>query len=89
MIRKLLLAIAVFVVSMGFAFAQIDVNKATPAELDSVKGIGPKLSQVIVAERSKGAFKNWPDLQKRVKGIGNKNAARFSQAGLTVGGKAY
>lgn len=89
MIKKLLLAITVFIVSMGFAFAQVDANKASPAELDSVKGIGPKLSQTIVAERSKGAFKNWPDLQKRVKGIGKKNAAKFSQAGLTVGGQAY
>lgn len=89
MLRKLLLGIAVFVASIGFAFAQIDANKATQAELDSVKGIGPKLSKTIVAERSRGAFKDWTDLQKRVKGIGKKNASKFSQAGLTVDGNPY
>ena len=33
------------------------------------------------------AFKDWPDLVDRVGGVGAGNAARFSQAGLTVAGK--
>ncbi len=76
----------------AFAFAAhaaVDVNKATQAELETVKGIGPKLSDKILAERQKGAFKDWSDMVVRVGGIGGGNAARFSQAGLTVGGAEY
>ena len=71
------------------AFAATDVNKADQAELEAVKGIGPALSQRLLDERKKGAFKDWPDLVERVKGIGRGNAARFSAGGLTVNGSAY
>jgi competence protein ComEA len=65
----------------AFAFAAhaaVDVNKATQAELETVKGIGPKLSDKILAERQKGEFKDWSDMVVRVGGIGTGNAARFS-----------
>ena len=71
------------------AFAATDVNKADQAELEAVKGIGPALSQRLLDERKKGAFKDWPDLIERVKGIGSGNAARFSAGGVTVNGSAY
>jgi len=87
MIRKLLFAVAAMVACMGMAFAQVDVNKADQAALDSVKGIGPAKSKAILAERSKGEFKDWPDFEQRVKGIGEKNAMRLSEAGLMVNGK--
>jgi competence protein ComEA len=74
---------------MGFAFAQVDVNKADATALDSVKGVGPAMSKKIIDERSKGGeFKDWADFQKRVKGVGDKSAAKLSQAGLQVNGKA-
>ncbi|OFJ50037.1 DNA uptake protein [Janthinobacterium lividum] len=74
---------------MGFAFAQVDVNKADQAALDSVKGIGPSTSKAIVDERSKGgAFKDWADFESRVKGIGPKSAMKLSEAGLQVNGQA-
>jgi len=88
MIRKLLLAVAAWMVCMGIAFAQVDVNKADAAALDSVKGIGPAKSKAILEERSKGEFKDWPDLEKRVKGIGEKNAIKLSEAGLQVNGRS-
>lgn len=89
MIKKLLLAVATLIATMGFAFAQVDVNKADQAALDSVKGIGPAKSKQIVAERSKGGeFKDWADFEKRVKGIGAKNALKLSQAGLQVNGQS-
>jgi DNA polymerase III alpha subunit len=89
MFKKLLLAVATLVATMGFAFAQVDVNKADQAALDGVKGIGPKTSKVIIDERTKGgAFKDWADFEKRVKGVGKKNAVKLSQAGLTVNGQA-
>jgi competence protein ComEA len=43
----------------------------------------------IVAERKKSEFKNWDDFITRVKGVGDKNAAKFSAEGLTVGGASY
>lgn len=87
MIKNLLLAVAVLVASTGFAFAQVDVNKADAAALDGVKGVGPSMSKAILAERAKGEFKDWGDLQGRVKGLGDKKAARLSEAGLVVNGK--
>jgi competence protein ComEA len=89
MIKKLMLAVAMMIATMGFAFAQVDVNKADAAALDSVKGVGPKMSKVIIDERTKGGeFKDWADFEKRVKGIGPKNAKKLSMAGLQVGGKS-
>ena len=71
------------------AFAAVDVNRASQAELESVKGIGPGLSGKILDARKTGAFKDWGDFVGRVAGIGPGNAARFSQAGLTVGDQGY
>lgn len=71
------------------AFAAVDVNQASQAELESVKGIGPGLSSKILAARKASSFKDWNDLVDRVSGVGPGNANRFSQAGLTVAGKAY
>lgn len=85
MLKKWLLAIGSVLV-MGTAFAEVDVNKADQAALDSVRGIGPTMSKAIVDERKKGNFKDWNDLQARVKGIGDKSSDKFSQAGLTVNG---
>ena len=75
--------------SLVAAFAAVDVNKATEAELDSIKGIGPVTSKLIMSERKKENFKNWDDFISRVKGVGPKSAADFSAAGLTVSGTSY
>ncbi|WP_226941488.1 ComEA family DNA-binding protein [Janthinobacterium violaceinigrum] len=89
MFKKILLAIATLIATMGFAFAQVDVNKADQAALDSVKGIGPVTSKAIVDERAKGgAFKDWADFESRVKGIGPKSSVKLSEAGLQVNGQA-
>jgi competence protein ComEA len=80
------------VILAAFAFAAqaaIDVNQASQAELETVKGIGPGLSGKILSARQAGAFKDWADLVDRVGGVGPGNAAKFSQAGLTVGNAAY
>ncbi|MBB3223290.1 ComEA family DNA-binding protein [Pseudoduganella umbonata] len=88
MLKKLLLAIAAVVATMGIAFAQVDVNKADQAALDSVKGIGPAKSKAILDERAKGEFKDWADFEQRVKGVGEKNALKLSEAGLQINGKS-
>jgi competence protein ComEA len=71
------------------AFAAVDANQASRADLETVKGIGPGLSAKILEARKTAAFRNWDDLVERVGGIGPGNAAKFSQAGLTVSGAAY
>ena len=71
------------------AFAAVDANKATQAELEAVKGIGPSIATKILDERKKGSFKDWGDLVERVKGVGEGNAAKFSADGLTVNGTAF
>ena len=80
--------IAAFFAAMSIfaAFAAVDVNKATEAELDGLKGIGPVPPRVIISERKKAEFKNWDDFVNRVKGVGEKSAAKFSAEGLTVNG---
>ncbi|WP_180132351.1 helix-hairpin-helix domain-containing protein [Rhodoferax sp. BLA1] len=71
------------------SFAAVDVNKATAAELDGIKGIGPGISTKILDERKKGNFKDWTDFMDRVQGVGEGNAAKFSKEGLTVNGEAF
>jgi competence protein ComEA len=89
MFKKLFLGVAAFIATMGFAFADVDVNKADQAALDGIKGIGPKTSKAIIDERKKGGdFKDWNDLETRVKGIGEKSAAKLSANGLTVNGQS-
>ncbi len=73
----------------GHALAATDANQANRAELESVKGIGPSLAGKILQAREAGTFKDWGDLVDRVAGVGPGNAARFSQAGLTVEGVPY
>ena len=87
MIKKFLfLLLALFAAA---AFAAADANKATQAELEAIKGIGPALATKILDERKKGAFKDWQDMVDRVKGVGENNAVKFSEAGLTVGGSSF
>lgn len=82
------LIISLFAALALNAFAAVDVNRASQAELETVKGIGPGLSTKILEARKSGEFKNWADMVERVGGVGPANAARFSQAGLTVAGNA-
>ena len=87
MLKKILAFVVMLYAAV--AFAAVDVNKATAAELDGIKGIGPAISGKIIDERKKGNFKDWGDFIDRVKGVGQGNAAKFSNEGLTVGGSAY
>jgi competence protein ComEA len=87
MLKKILIAFSFILCSVTSAWAQVDVNKADLAALDGIKGLGPAKSQAILDARTKGGqFKDWPDLQTRVKGLGEKSAIKLSEAGLTVNG---
>lgn len=74
----------------GSALAAVEVNTADQAALDSIAGVGPSTSRAIIAEREKnGNFRDWIDLEQRVKGIGERNIVKLSAAGLVVNGKPY
>jgi competence protein ComEA len=88
MLKKLLAVVLMLFTALAMA-AAVDVNKATDAQLDSVKGIGPATTKLITAERKKGEFKDWEDFISRVKGIGEARAQKLSAEGLTVNGKAF
>ncbi|KRE04552.1 hypothetical protein ASE61_06340 [Bosea sp. Root670] len=44
---------------------KININTATAAELDTLKGIGEARSKKIIEERGKAKFKDFADLVKR------------------------
>ena len=87
MLKKILAIVAMLYAAASFA--AVDVNKATAAELDGIKGIGPGISTKIIDERKKGNYKDWNDFITRVQGVGEGNAAKFSAEGLTVNGAAF
>lgn len=88
MIKKLITLIVTLSAAVCFA-AALDINKASEAELDSIKGIGPGTSSKILAERKKAPFKDWTDFINRVKGIGEAKASHFSAEGVTVNGVLF
>ena len=87
LVKSLVAAVLTF--ACAAAFAVVDVNKANQAELESIKGIGPSMSAKILDARKTGAFKDWTDLQSRVKGVRAGNSTKFSADGLTVNGAAF
>jgi competence protein ComEA len=83
-----LIAVLLAAVSLQ-AFAAVDVNRASQAELEALPGVGTALSARVLAERQKAPFKNWADLIQRVRGVGQGSAAKLSAAGLTVADAPY
>ncbi|KNH10256.1 DNA uptake protein and related DNA-binding protein [Candidatus Burkholderia brachyanthoides] len=72
--------------SIGSAFASVDVNTANADALRGIKGIGPAKAKAIFDERqAHGPFKDAADLGTRVKGLGGKTVQRLQAEGLTVG----
>lgn len=62
----------------------LEVNQATEAELDGLRGLGPAFTHRILAERSLRPFADWPDFMRRVSGMGDVTAQKLSAQGLTV-----
>ena len=87
MLKPLLAAMAA---ALGVAGAwAVDVNRATRAELEAVRGLGPGIVSTILDERQSAPYRDWPDFVRRVKGVKEATAVKLSAAGLTVGGAAY
>lgn len=67
---KKLLAALLVALAASAAYARVDINSATAAELEALKDIGPVKAKAIVEYRKKhGAFKSLDELDK-VPGIG-------------------
>jgi competence protein ComEA len=68
----------------GAAFAAININTATQAELEALRGIGPAKAKAIIEYRKKkGSFKSVDDLQN-VSGIGPATVQKLRKD-ITVG----
>lgn len=81
-----IVAATLVIPSLGAAVAvPVNVNTATQAELESIKGIGPSKAKTIIAERVDGGhFQDAHDLQKRVRGIGMRSVEKMVDNGLTI-----
>jgi competence protein ComEA len=87
--KKILFAcFALFLMAFaGLASAVVDLNTATAAELDALKGVGPAKAKAIIDYREKnGPFKSVDDLDK-VKGFGIKTVEKL-RPDITVDGSA-
>ena len=68
--KKLLIFVTLLFLFSGTAFAAVNLNTATQAELETLQGIGPAKAKAIVEYREKnGAFTSVDDLAK-VAGVG-------------------
>ncbi|WP_432784758.1 hypothetical protein AAEX37_01680 [Oligella sp. MSHR50489EDL] len=82
---SLVFSVLFFVASAGYA-QTVNVNTATKAELQTIKGIGEKTAERIIEERERaGDFESVEDFALRVKGLGQKRAAKMMESGLIIG----
>lgn len=79
------LAAAVFVLDA----AALELNTASQAELEQLRGIGVALSERLLAERARRPFDDWADLRKRVPQLAGRRAEQLSHQGLRVADKPY
>ncbi|NOT17119.1 MAG: topoisomerase [Sulfuriferula sp.] len=83
--KALSLLLVMLFASIQFAFAAVNINTATQAELETLKGVGPAKAKMIVDDRAKnGPFKSVDDLD-RVKGFGMKSVDKL-RSELSVSG---
>lgn len=86
MLKKLFIALLASFALMSMAFAAVDLNTATQAQLESLTGIGPAKAKDIIDFRTKnGPFKSAEDIMK-VPGIKEGTYAKIKTE-VSVGGK--
>lgn len=82
--KKILLVLVSALAFSVSAWAAVDLNTASQAELETVKGIGPAKAKAIIEFRKKnGNFKSVNDLDK-VPGFGKKSLDKVKKD-ITVG----
>ena len=83
--KRLFLILIMLLAFNGGAYAIVNINTATQADLETLNGIGPAKAKAIVEYRKKnGAFKS-PDELEKVKGIGPAIMKKVRKD-ITVGG---
>jgi competence protein ComEA len=84
--KRLIALLVAALLSIGTAFAAVNVNTATSEELQTLNGIGPVKAKAIIDYRTKnGNFKSYEDLDK-VPGIGEGTIGKI-KADVTFSGK--
>ena len=87
MIKTLLASMAAGLLLATSAFAAVNLNTASQAELETLNGIGPAKAKAILEYRTKhGAFKSVDDL-KNVSGFGDKTVEKLRKE-VVVGSAA-
>lgn len=81
--KKLLLSLFMSLAFSGITYAAVDLNTATKAELEAVKGVGSAKADAILEYRKQHAFKSVDELSE-VKGFGEKSAKKL-RGEFTVG----
>jgi competence protein ComEA len=82
--KKLFLFFITLFIFLNTAYADVNINTATQAELETLHGIGPAKAKAIIEYRKKkGPFKTPGDLEK-VRGIGPATMKRL-RSEITVG----
>jgi len=66
--------------------AALEINTATRAELEQLNGVGVAMAERVLAERAKAPFRDWADLERRVKGMRGARSERLRGHGVTVNG---
>lgn len=64
----------------------LELNDANRAQIEQLNGIGVTTAEVILRERAKAPFRDWIDLQQRVKGLSGKRIEQLQAQGVTVNG---
>lgn len=84
-IHRQLLSIGLLIMSVSVQ--AVDLNLASHIELESIRGIGPKMTERIIEERTvHGPFTSWIDFAARVKGVGTKKLITMQKDNLTLKG---
>jgi competence protein ComEA helix-hairpin-helix repeat region len=87
--KRLLATFVALFATVSIAFAAVNINTASQAELEKLNGIGPVKAKAIIDYRTKnGSFKTFEDVEK-VPGIGQGTMGKIkkdiSLSGPTTG----
>lgn len=84
--KKMLFVLIALLTLSASVFAEVNINTASQAELESLNGLGPVKAKAIIDYRKKnGNFKSVADLDA-VDGIGEKTVKALGKE-VTVSGK--
>jgi len=84
--KQTILAYLLYFILLPAAYAVVDINNASQAELETLNGIGPAKAQAIIEYRKKsGGFKSVDELDQ-VPGIGQATLANLKKD-VAISGK--